>query len=122
MEAYHIKSLSMPASFAAAEALFSETKTALSSDSLIHAYHDEVERYAVEQGRPIVHALMQVHMDLRGQAVAVEPVVGNDGQERTHVRPDTARRPELIRPGLKQEAKTAKTGPGLVCLKTSASF
>jgi hypothetical protein len=92
MQAYHIKSSPAPAPFAAAEALFSETKTELSSDSLMHAYHDEVERYAVEQGRRIVRALVQAHMDLRGQAVAVEPVVGKDGQERTHVRPDAARR------------------------------
>jgi hypothetical protein len=91
MQAYHIKSSPAPAPFAAAEALFSETKTELSSDSLMHAYHDEVERYAVEQGRRIVRALVQAHMDLRGQAVAVEPVVGKDGQERTHIRPDAAR-------------------------------
>jgi hypothetical protein len=91
MEASYIKLSPMPAPFAVAEALFSETKAELSSDSLIHAYHDEVERYAVEQGRRIVRALFQTHMDLRGQAIAVEPVVGKDGQERTHVRPDSAR-------------------------------
>jgi hypothetical protein len=91
MEASYIKLSPMPAPFAVAEALLNETKTELSSDSLIHAYHDEVERYAVEQGRRIVRALFQAHMDLRGQAIAVEPVVGKDGQERTHVRPDSAR-------------------------------
>jgi hypothetical protein len=115
MAASYIESLSAPAPFAAAEAVLSETEAGLSTGPLMQARHDEVERYAVEQGRRIVHALLQAHMTLRGQAEAVEPVVGVDGQQRTHARPEAPRH-LMTTVGKVEVTRTAYSGRGLGAL------
>jgi len=72
--------------FSRADELLADAKRRLSSGDLMHATHDEVEQFATAQGRLIVNALLRDHFALRGQAEALAPVVGADGQERTHVR------------------------------------
>jgi hypothetical protein len=42
----------------------------------MHAEHDEVERFATEQGRRIVQSLLGDHFVLRGQAQPVGPGAG----------------------------------------------
>lgn len=74
-----------------AEELLADTRRWLSSGDLMHATHDEVEQFATTQGRLIVNALLRDHFALRGQAEALAPVVGADGQERVHVRHDAVR-------------------------------
>ena len=86
MAASYIEASETPALFEPAEAFLREAVSELSTGTLLHARHDEVERYATEKGRRIVQALMQAHMTLRGQAEPVGPVVGSDGEKRTHVR------------------------------------
>lgn len=86
-----LKSTPEPTPFAEADALFGVMKEDLSGDALLHAAHDEVERYAVAKGREVVRALIETHMELRGQGVAIAPVVDADGEERTHVRSDRER-------------------------------
>jgi hypothetical protein len=91
MTASYIAESQTPALFEPAKALLSGAVSQLSTGALMHARHDEVERYATEQGRRIIQALMQAHMTLRGQGEPVGPVVGADGETRTHVRVDTVR-------------------------------
>ncbi len=74
-----------------AEDLLADAQRQLSSGDLMHATHDEVERYATEEGRRIVNALLRDHFALRGQAEAVTAVVGSDGETRPHVRHGAAR-------------------------------
>lgn len=92
MEATYNDSAEAQGNFAQADALHASAKTRLSSGDLMHAGHDEVERYVSAQGRRIMQALLQEHFMLRGMADACGPVVGADGVERTHARPDTDRR------------------------------
>jgi hypothetical protein len=63
-----------------------DTKRQLSSGELMRSTHDEVEAFALEQGRLIVQALLRDHFAARGAAEASGPVIGADGQERKHVR------------------------------------
>ena len=78
--------------FSHADALYNSAKTKLSIGDLLHAPHDEVERYAMNMARQILQALIQDHLCLRGFANACGPVVGIDGEERKHVRLDAGHR------------------------------
>ena len=49
----------------------------------------EVERRLFDDGAELLRQLLQSHVTLRGQARPVEPVVGTDGSERTHIREET---------------------------------
>jgi len=80
--------------FAAANTKFEEIKETMSSKDWEHATHDELERYAFEQGCELMRQLIQGHLELRARGEATEPVVGADGVERTHRRGGTRR--ELI--------------------------
>ena len=77
--------------FTTAGDLLAQTCQRLQSGDLMCAHHDEVERFAVGQGRLIVNSLLRDHFALRGFAQPVAPVVGMDGCERTHRRDDTER-------------------------------
>jgi len=66
--------------------LLAETERQLSSGDLLHAAHDEVEKFVAAQGRQIMNALLRAHFALRGQAEVEEVVVGSDGKERPYVR------------------------------------
>ena len=101
--------------FALADELYATTKTALSTGDLLHAPHDEVERFAVEQGRRIVRELLQSHLLLRGQAESCAPVIGADGEARTQVRHDTTR-PLVTMVGRVEVHRIAYSGRELVAL------
>ena len=77
--------------FAEANVKFEDIKKALLSQELLQSSHGELERFLGSEGRELLRLLLQGHLDARGAARAVEPVVGDDGVERTQVRPNTSR-------------------------------
>jgi hypothetical protein len=77
--------------FAEANVKFEDIKKALLSKDLLHAGHGELERFIAGEGRELLRLLLQGHLDARGEARAVGPVIGEDGVERTHLRQDTSR-------------------------------
>lgn len=77
--------------FDEANVKFEDIKKALLSSDLLHASHGELERFIGGEGRELLRLLLQGHLDARGEARALGPVVGADGVERTHVRQDTSR-------------------------------
>lgn len=77
--------------FAEANVKFEDIKKALLSQGLLQASHGELERFIRNEGQELLRLLLQGHLDARGDARAVEPVVGDDGVERTQVRPKTSR-------------------------------
>ena len=91
MHALYSNSTETQAPFAAARALLADTARQLGSGELMHATHDQVEQFAVGQGRAIVQLLLRDHFALRAQAEPVGPVVGFEGRERTHRRDDCKR-------------------------------
>lgn len=77
--------------FAASDRMFSEIKR-----NLVCPASGELDAAAVEQvlrtqGAELMRSLMQEHLNWRSMAQVVEPVVGRDGRERTHVRQCTKR-------------------------------
>jgi len=58
----------------------------LSSSGVLRLPHGELEELVQEEGREILRSLLQDHLDLRGAGRVVEPVVGADDIDRTHVR------------------------------------
>lgn len=48
----------------------------------------EVERRMFDDGAEVLRRLLQSHLTLRGKAKPLEPVIGADGAERTHIRED----------------------------------
>jgi hypothetical protein len=91
MQNLHANAAEIQAPFAAARALLADAARQLGSGDLMHATHDQVEQFAVGQGRAIVRSLLQDHFALRARAEPAEPVVGFDGRERTHRRDDCKR-------------------------------
>jgi len=77
--------------FAKADVKFDEIKRALLSANLLHASHGELERFLGAEGRELLRLLFQGHLDSRGDARAVGPVVGEDGVERINLRKKTSR-------------------------------
>ena len=66
--------------------LYSQAKQELISRAWLALDHGDVERQLTDLAREVVRELLQSHLTLRGQAEALAPVVGTDGEERTHVR------------------------------------
>ena len=58
--------------------------------------HGELERRLTPEGWELMRFLLQSHYTLRGQAKPVMAVVGTDGAERTHIRPETSREVETV--------------------------
>lgn len=77
--------------FATADAQMAELKAALVADETCALTESDVERLVDVRGREILRCLLQGHLDLRGRAEPVGPVVGEDGVERTHRRPGATR-------------------------------
>lgn len=75
--------------FTAARKQLDQMADELSSGDLMHAPHDEVERYVAIHGRELLRLLLCDHFQLRGQAQPVGPVVGMDGRKHTHRRDGT---------------------------------
>jgi hypothetical protein len=72
--------------FAKAEEKFEELKLRLSAKESLEMRHSDLERMLESEGRELLRRLYQDHLALRGPGPAKEPVVGNDGVERTHCR------------------------------------
>jgi hypothetical protein len=77
--------------FAAADEKYEGLKVVLCDAETLDMSHDQVEHLIEEQGREVLRELLQSHLDLRSFSEVVEPVVGADGQERTHRRDDEER-------------------------------
>ena len=77
--------------FATADARMAELKGVLVADETCALTESDVERLVDVRGREILRSLLQGHLDLRGRAEPVGPVVGEDGIERTHRRPGATR-------------------------------
>jgi len=77
--------------FAAADARMAELKAELLTEETCALTESDVERLVEVRGREILRSLLQGHLDLRGRAEPVGPVVGCDGVVRTHRRPETTR-------------------------------
>lgn len=71
--------------FTAADTAFGGLKSWLNSDARSLS-ESEVERELAERGREVLRRLMGAHVALRCQEVPEGPVVGEDGERRTHVR------------------------------------
>jgi hypothetical protein len=86
-----------PASlFSTADEKYAEMKDALLADELQGNTDPAVERWLAEQQRELGRRMYQAFMTLRGLAQAGEPVVGADGEERTHLRANTSRKLETV--------------------------
>ena len=78
--------------FADADAKYATMKAALTSADFQGKTEAEVQRWLAEEQKELMRRLFQAHITLRGQAQVQEPVVGADGQTRTHVRHETSRK------------------------------
>ena len=72
--------------FSAADAAFDELKRDLVAPSCMEMTHREVEDFVGTCGREILRRMVEAQFKLRGLRMVVEPVVGADEIERTHVR------------------------------------
>lgn len=74
--------------FASSREFFEELVSTLSGQETAELDHGEVERRIDSGGRELLRRMMQDHLDLRAERekVAVAPVRGSDGVERTEVR------------------------------------
>ena len=77
--------------------------------------HGELERRLTPEGWELMRRLLQSHYTLRGQARPVMAVVGMDGAERTHIRPETSREVETVF-GTVEAEREAYSGRGLSAL------
>ena len=76
------------ADFSSSHALFQALVAHLSGSSAAGLQHGEVEELIEDEGRELLRALFQDHLDLRAarEEARVKPVRGADGVERTEVR------------------------------------
>jgi hypothetical protein len=72
--------------FSAADEMYSTVKDWLESGETAAMTESELQRELEPRGRELMRCLMQAHTTLRCQRVPSEPVVGEDGKRRTHVR------------------------------------
>jgi hypothetical protein len=112
--AYRIEPAVAPL-FAEADAYYAKIKDSLASADLREKTEPEVERWLAVEQRELMRRLFQSHLDLRGQAQAVGPVVGADGVPRTHVRHDQSRDLESVF-GTVEPTRTGYSGRGLSTL------
>ena len=77
--------------FAEADRRYDALKTRLTSAEMASVSHSEVEEFIERDGREILRALYQSHLDLRGAAEPAERPTGSDGTKRTHRRAGTSR-------------------------------
>lgn len=78
--------------FDSADAQYATIKESLLSLDWGALDHGELERRLAPEGLELMRRLLQSHYTLRGQAKVAGTVVGADGVERTHVRPNTVRK------------------------------
>lgn len=101
--------------FSSADEQYAAMKTTLESPDFRGLQQAEVERWLTVQQRELMRRLLQSHLTLRGQEQAVGPVVGADGEERTHVRSEQSRQIETSL-GTVVVERTAHAGRGLPAL------
>ena len=101
--------------FADADEQYASMKARLVSAEWCDLDHGELERRAKPEVDELMRRLLQDHYTLRGRAKPVEPVVGDDGVERTHVREETGRRVKTIFGPVRAE-RTAYCGRELSAL------
>ena len=78
--------------FAEADEQYAAMKNQLLESEKLHASHSQIEEMLERQGRELLRRLFQGQLVLRSAAEPVEqPVVGEDGVERTHRREGTVR-------------------------------
>lgn len=75
-----------PASYAAADATFAETRAFASSRAAWQMSESNLERELDLRGRELMRQLLQGHLDQRSRGEAAGPVAGADGVERTERR------------------------------------
>ena len=84
------------AMFRSSEEQFHSLTARLQSPETETMRHSDLEQLIEKEGRELMRRLLQDHLRLRAQREAdrglTGPVVGADGQERTHQRPETKRR------------------------------
>lgn len=73
--------------FEVAEASFTGLVGRLKAEETAHMSLGDLESFLDKEGRELLRQLLQAHLDRRAEAKAVAPVVGADGEARTHQRP-----------------------------------
>src|SRR5581483_10825253 len=98
--------------FCRPDALYAQIRQNAVSPAWLALEHGELERRLTDAARHVFLELLQSHLILRGQAVALAPVVGADGVERTHIRPGKTRKLRTTF-GPVQVPRAAYSGRGL---------
>jgi hypothetical protein len=101
--------------FAEADALYVKIKSALLSDDKRGQQEAMLERWLRVEQQGLMRQLLQSHVRLRGQERAVEPVVGANGDQRTHIYEEKVRQVETIF-GTVEVPRTTYAGRGLSSL------
>jgi len=101
--------------FAGADRQYAAIKESLTSEDFQGKTEAEVQRWLAEEQRELMRRLFQSHLTLRGQAQAQGPVVGADGETRTHRRHGALRQLESVF-GTVEAERTGHGGRGLSTL------
>jgi hypothetical protein len=101
--------------FADADAQYATMKEALTSEDFHVKTEAEVQRWLTDEQHELMRRLMQAFITLRGQAQVQEPVVGADGETRTHQRHGASRQLETVF-GTVEAGRTGHSGRGLSTL------
>jgi len=101
--------------FAAADEQYATMKEALMSAELQGETDPAAQRWLAREQHELMRRMYQAFITLRGQAQAQEPVVGADGNERTHLVQDTSRKLETVF-GEVEVPRDAHSGSGLGAL------
>jgi len=101
--------------FSAADAQYTAMKEALMSADLQGETDPAAQRWLAGEQHELMRRMYQAFITLRGQAQAQEPVVGADGNERTHLRQDTSRKLETVF-GEVEVPRDEHSGRGLAAL------
>jgi len=98
--------------FDAADEQYAMMKKTLTSQDFQSKPEAAVERWLQVEQHELLRRMLQSHLTLRGQDLAVGAVVGADGEERTHVRQGKVRQLETTF-GTVEVERTAHGGRGL---------
>lgn len=101
--------------FADADAQYATMKDALTSEDFHGKTEPEVQRWLAEEQHELMRRLFQAFITLRGQAQVQKPVVGADGETRTHRRHGASRKLETVF-GTVEAERTGHAGRGLSTL------
>ena len=82
----HRSAASVPAPYAAADAVYADAKAYLSSREAQQMSESDLERELNRRGQELMRKLLQGHLDQRSPGEAAGPVEGADGVERSERR------------------------------------